>query len=65
MYQYKHHENGYKIEITTMNSGKSFFLTIESHANNGKTYLQDFAINDIETIDECLIIIENQLKLLK
>lgn len=61
MYQYKHYLNGCKIEITTMNSGKSFLVTIESHANNGRTYLQDFSKNHIKTIGECLNEIDNYL----
>ena len=65
MYQYRHDFSGYKIEITTMNSGKSFLITIESLANNGRTYLEDFSVNNIETVDECLIIIEEQLNSLK
>ena len=62
MYQYKHYLSGYKIEITTMNSGKSFLVTIESLASNERTYLQDFSKNDIRTIDECLIEIDNYLE---
>ncbi len=65
MYQYKHYLSGYKIEITTVNSGKSFLVTIESLAGDGRTYLQDFSKNDIKTVDECITIIEQQLNEMK
>ena len=53
------------IEITTMNSGKSLLVTIESLAGDGRTYLQDFSKNDIKTVDECITIIEQQLNEMK
>ena len=54
MYQYKLKINRQKFQITTMNSGISFLATIESLALNGKTYLEDFSREGIETPEKCI-----------
>ena len=59
MYKYVHKKDGVKTEIGTLNGGNSFFLSIESLALNGRTYLSDLWEGNLKSIEEVLFRLNN------
>ena len=59
MYKYVHKNDGTKTEIGTLNGSKSFFLSIESLALNGRTYLSDLWEENFKSINEALTRLNN------
>jgi hypothetical protein len=54
MFQFRLKKDGYKFEITTMNSGKTFSASVESLALNGETYLSDSFREGFESPEDCI-----------
>lgn len=57
-YQYDFREEGYKFQITTFNSGKSYLITIEKRVTN--EWRQIFSENGVTDLQECIDIIEQR-----